>query len=380
MDGANRRGVAAVRRGGVLWLAPLLAAACGELKGFEGEATPLASFEVLFRGDLAPLRPSGVTNEHALRVALVWGAQWLTEPFCVLPAESPEAAAVIDAGCRDPFGFVPAVVSVGAPIAVDVPATVTPTQLPAVDVMVGDVTARVAYGSLVVFDDRNESGTLELALQFRSFEGNREGPPEILVPGREPPDIIYGASFVTMTAPDRRVAFREGGFDARSAFYPRAGCEPPLPGFSVLAAGGFTREAALAALLSGGLPPEDPSTCSVSAPAETTIAIDARAPAEVQEVGCQPRRDDSSIRYRRPPSGGVDLGGRAWACAHLPAFDVGGATPPSDLIQLVVSGRASDRCKTLSHYTLRGCDEDVTCASPDWDFTANPPAWWPCGP
>ena len=369
-----------MRRVGVLWLAPLLAAACGELKGFEGEATPLASFEVVFKGDLAPLRPSGVTDEHALRVALVWGAQWLTEPFCVLPAETADAAAVIDAGCRDPFSFVPAAVSVGAPIAVDVPATLTLTQLPAADVMVGDVTARVAYGSLVVFDDRNDSGTLELALQFRSFQGGREGPPEIFVPVPGPPDIIYGASFVTMTAPDQRVAFREGGFDARSAFYPRAGCEPPLPGFSVLAAGGFTTEAALAALLSGGLPPEDPSTCAVSAPAETTIAIDARAPAEVQEVGCAPRREDSSVRYRVPPSGGLDLEDRAWACVHLPTFDVGGATPPSDLVQLVVSGRSSDRCKTVAHYTLRGCDEDVTCESPEWDFTANPPAWWPCGP
>ena len=63
----------------------------------------------------------------------------------------------------------------------------------------------------------------------------------------------------------------EGAFDAASAFYPRAGCDPPLPGFSVLAAGGFSAEAALAALLSGGLPPEDPSTCAVSAPAEMPI-------------------------------------------------------------------------------------------------------------
>jgi len=362
----------------VACLAPLLAAGCGELKRFEGEVTPLASFEVVFHGDLAPLRPSGITGERELRVALVWGAQWLTEPFCVLPAESPEAAAAIAAGCRDPFGFVPALVSVGAPIAVDVPATLTLTQLPAADVMVGDVTARVAYGSLVVFDDRNGSGTLELAQLFRSFMGDREGPPEFFAPG--PPDIIYGASFVTMTAPDQRVAFREGAFDALSAFYPRAGCEPPPPGFSVLAAGGFTAEAALAALIGGGLPPEDPATCAVSAPADATITIDARAPAEVQEIGCEPRRDDSSVRYREPPPTAPDLETRTVACAHLPSFGTGGGGPASDLIQLVVSGRASDRCKLLTHYTLRGCFDDVNCVTPEWDFTANPPAWWPCGP
>jgi hypothetical protein len=368
--------------GSVFCFAPLLVAACGRLQGFGGDAPPLATFNVLFQGDLAPLRPTGVTGEHALRVALVWGAQWLTEPFCVLPAESPGVAAVIDAGCRDPFGFVPTAVSVSVPIAIDVPATLTLSQLPAADVMVGDVTARVAYASLVVFDDRNDTGTLELARQFRGFMGDREGPPGIFVP--EPPDIIYGASFVTMTAPDQRVAYREGAFDTRSAFYPRAGCDPPPPGFSVLAAGGFTAEAALAALLGGGLPPEDPATCAVSAPAETTIAIAARAPAEVQEVGCEERRNDSSVRYREPPTSFTDAASRTWACAHLPTFDTtaaaGGAGPASDLIQLVVSGRASDRCKLLTHYTLRGCFEDVNCAIPEWDFTANPPDWWPCGP
>jgi hypothetical protein len=359
-----------VKRGGVSCLAPLLVAACGRLQGFGGDAPPLVSFEVVFQGDVAPLRPAGVTDENALRVALVWGAQWLTEPFCVLPAESPETAAVIDAGCRDPFGFVPAVVSASVPVAVDVPATLTLSQLPAADVMVGDVTARVAYGSLVVFDDRNGSGTLELA-------------PRMI----QSSDIIYGASFVTMTAPDRRVAFREGAFDARSAFYPRAGCDPPPPGFSVLAAGGFTAEAALAALLGGGLPQEDPATCAVSAPAETTIVIAARAPADVQAVGCEERRNDSSVRYRAPPRNALDFADRVWACAHLPTFDAGGGGggtggggPASDLIQLVVSGRTSNPCRFLTHYTLRGCFEDINCAAPEWDVTANPPDWWPCGP
>jgi len=371
-----------VRRGGVFCLAPLLVAACGQLQGFGGDAPPLVSFDVVFQGDVAPLRPAGVTDEHALRVALVWGAQWLTEPFCVLPAESPEVAAVIDAGCRDPFGFVPAVVSVSVPIAVDVPATLTLSQLPALDVMVGDVTARVAYGSLVVFDDRDGSGTLELTQRtIRSFNDGRAGPPGSL--GGEPLDIIYGASFVTMTAPDRRVAFREGAFDARSAFYPRAGCAPPPRGFSVLDAGGFTAEAALAALVGGELPQEDPGTCAVSAPAETTIAIAARAPADVQAVGCEERRDDSSVRYRAPSPNALDLEGRVWACAHPPTFDAGssgGGGPASDVSQLVVSGRTSAPCKFLMHYTLRGCFEDINCAVPEWDFTANPPAWWPCGP
>ena len=359
----------------LLRLAPLLlVASCGQLKGFEGEVTPLATFNVVFTGDLVPLRPINVAGVHALRVALIWGAQWLTEPFCVLPAESDEAAAAIAAGCRDPFGFVPNVVSIGAPITVDVPTTLTLTQLPAADVLVGDVTARVAYGSLVVYDDRDDSGYLELAIKFRSFtDGPGELPEESYA---HSPDIIYGASFVTMTAPDQRVAFREGGFDTRSAFYPRAGCEPPLPGFSVVAAGGFTAQAALTALLGGGLPQEDPAKCDVSAPADTTIAIEARAPRDVQEVGCAERTNDGSVRYREPPPAKPDFDGRVIACAHMPSFDPSGG--PSGQVQLVVSSRASDRCKGLTHYTLRGCFEDVNCAMPEWDFTASPPDWWPC--
>ena len=362
---------------GVLCLAPLLIAACGRLEGFGGAAPPLASFQVVLHGDLAPLRPAGVTEERALRVALVWGAQWLTEPFCVLPAESPDAAAVIAAGCRDTFGFVPAVVSVSVPIAPEVPTTLTLSQLPAADVMVGDITARVAFGSLVVFDDRDETGTLELSRPLRAPSGRMDGPPDLgMQQGR---DIIYGASFVTMTAPDQRVGYREGGFDAASAFYPRAGCEPPLPGFSVLAAGGFTPEAGIAAALSAGLPPQDPSTCAVSAPADATIEITARAPAEVLEVGCDERTVDSSVRYREPPTA-LDLTNRTVACAHLPTFETGGSGPAAGLIQLVVSGHPFDRCKGLTHYTLRGCREDVSCPIPDWDFTADPPSWWPCGP
>ena len=122
----------------------------------------------MFNGDLAPLRPRRRRRRHALRVALVWGAQWLTEPFCILPAESPEAAAVIAAGCRDPFGFVPAACRPACRSTVDVPATLTLVQLPAADVMVGDITARVAYGSLVVYDDRDGTGTLELATPHRA--------------------------------------------------------------------------------------------------------------------------------------------------------------------------------------------------------------------
>jgi hypothetical protein len=67
--------------------------------------------------------------------------------------------------------------------------------------LVGDVTARVAYGSLVVFDDRNGNGTLDLALPHRaaSGRGDRGGGPG---GGNvaDSPDVIYGASLYRCTA------------------------------------------------------------------------------------------------------------------------------------------------------------------------------------
>jgi hypothetical protein len=388
-----------VRRGGCFAAAGALALAvvgCGKLQDFGGLAPPVASFSVTFSGDLGPLRPAGVTDVHALRVALVWGAQWLTEPFCVLPAKSlavvpaeiDAVQAVIDAGCRDPFGFVPASVGPSVPLDPSGPTTLSLDALPTADLLVGDVTARVGYGSMVVFDDRDHSGTLELAFPQHTASG-RDGPrggggPKVAEVG-DPPDIVYGASFVTMTtpdptmpAPDRRVAYREGGF-APSAFYPRAGCPAPRPGFSVVGSGGFTEAEGLAAALAGELPAGNPAFCFDAAPAEAPFDIVAAAPADVEEVSCDERTEDSSIRYREPP--GDDnppdfMNNRLWACAHLPTFDTG--MQASTLIQLVVSGRPTDRCKGLTHYTLRGCREDVNCSVPDWDFTSAPPAWWPC--
>jgi hypothetical protein len=365
-----------MKRPALALLGGLALAACGKLQGFGGPAPPLATFNVTLNGDPTTLRPAGVPDVHALRLALVWGAQWLTEPFCVLKAESPDAQAVIDAGCRDPFGFVPANVAASVPLDPSGTTTLTLENLPSADLLVGDVTARVAYASLVVFDDRDDTGTLDLAFPHHTATGRFRGGGDFMnkdVP--DSPDVIYGASFVTMTEPDQRVAYLEGSF-LQSAFYPRAGCAAPSLGFSIVGAGGFTKEMGLMAGLAGQLPAEDPMQCVGPRPADSPVDVTARAPAEVEEVGCDENTQDGSIRYRPPPVDAPDLTGRITACAHLPTFDTG--SQPSTLIQFVVSGRATDRCKGLTHYTLRGCRESVTCDVPDWDLTGGPPMWWPC--
>jgi hypothetical protein len=356
------------------WSLAVALAGCSHLDGFGGDVPPLATFTIEATGDVAPLRPPGVTSEVGLQLAFVWGDQWLTEPFCILPPESDAAAAVIAAGCRDPFGFVPAVVAASVPVTIGEPATIDLFSLPSADLMVGDVTARVAYGSFVIYDDRDSDGTLQLARPHRTPTGGPDGGGG-MGDQNDSTDVIYGASFVTMTAPDLRVAYREGGFDDAGAFYPRSGCPAPSPAFSIVGAGGFTAQAGIAAALAGMLPPEDPAACVESAAGATTVTFGVEAGA--QETGCSERTTDSSVRYRQPPDDAPDFTDRVTACAHLPSFDAG--TQP-DLIQLVVSGRSTDRCKGLTHYTLRGCDDEggVDCAVPDWDYTATPPSWWPC--
>ena len=358
--------------GAALGVAALAAlAGCGDLQGFGGPTPPLVTFNVMVNGDL----PAGA-SVTSLQVALVWGAQWQTEPFCILPPEAgTNAATVIDEGCRKPFSFVPALVAANVPVEIGVPTTLSLSSLPSADVMVGDITSRIAYGSLVVYDDRDNTGTLDLASPHRTPRGGRGADEERDT--QDSPDVVYGASFVTMIAPDQRVSFLEGTF-TQSAFYPRVGCPAPMAKFRVLSAGGFIDADPLMVAMQGQLPMEDPARCDDQPPEAATISITLQAPAqELQEVSCVEPRNDSSVRYREPPSNGPDFSGRQTACPHLPTFEAG---DQPDLLQLVVTGRPQDRCVGLTHYTLRGCRENVACPVPDWDFTANPPAWWPCQP
>jgi len=359
--------MAAVNRRLALAVPALVAAGCGNLQGLGGPSSPLVTFQVEGTDQAGVVGPAA-----SLRMAIVWGAQWQPEPFCILPPESSDAAAVIAAGCRDPFGFVPARAAENVAVIPGTPASLSLDNLPASDLLVGDLSSRIAYASMVLFDDRDGSGTLDLSAPHpTAFGGDGGGDRKDTV---DSADVIYGASFLTMTAPDVRVSYLEGAF-TENAFYPRHLCASPAQHFQVLSAGGFTEAAGFAAAAMGMLPAEDPSTCGDQDPDATVISVAAQAPPGADEVSCLEQTLDGSVRYHQPPADAPDFTGRVTACAHLPSFQAG--TEPN-LIQLVVSGMASDHCKGLTHYTLRGCREDVACAVPDWDYTANPPAWWPC--
>ena len=387
--------------------------ACGKPVGLDVPVKPLQQIHVLVTGtvvlagpvDAGDLDAGGVdagdvdaggvdagTVSHQLRAALVWGLQWLPEPFCVLPPESPEAAAVIAAGCRESFGFVPNRAGADIPITPGVPATIDLDTLPSADLMVGDITARIAYASVIVYDDRNGNGVLD----FRHPQRQRRGGGEPINDAGGTPDAVYGASFISMTQPDRRVAFLEGDFSALRdvAFYPRVGCADPPKSFSILSAGGFSAAAALTSGLAGTIPPEDDPTACATATLDDTIVIPIppQAPAALSQLACTTNDEGGVTYYRQAPANPqapadpqaptdhIDLAHSTWACASLPRIgtDAGAGSSAQQLVIAIPFG-PGNACKTTRHYTLRGCDNDPFCATPTWPAKGTPPpSWWPC--
>ncbi len=353
-------------------------AGCSKLHGLGGQPTPLVTFDVHVTGT----PPAGTD----LNVALVWGRQWLVEPLCIVPIDPRDDAnavmAVRAAGCRDPFGFIPARVAANAPLDADGTATLELFALPSADLMVGDLTARVAYASFVAYDDKNGDGTLNLAIPFRPADfGPNQGSDSGSGAGSgsgdlfHTPDVVEAASFITMTAPDQRVGYREGAF-ITTGFYPRSGCGDPPSAFSILAASGFTIADAITATEMGTVPMEtDLSQCVQRAPSSGPVSFAYGDPTQraLEELKCTERTTDSTVRYREPPTMMPDFTDRTIACVHYPSFGM-----PSDVIELVVSGRIQDSCIGLTHYILKGCREGPDCGTPDWDHSQAPPSWWPC--
>jgi hypothetical protein len=387
---------------------------CGKQVGLDTAGAPLAQIHFLVTGQAPPgpgadggelagssvpgvdagepdaLAEQGDTGAPApqLRIALVWGAQVLPEPFCVLPPESPAAAAVIQAGCPDIFRFVPNLADVDVAVEPNEPGTIDLINLPTAGVMVGDITARIAYASLVVYDDRNSNGVLDFRHPQQGHDHEEHYDPG--TPATR--DIPYGASFINMTQPDQRVAYREGG-DFSAAFYPRPGCGQAPPSFSILSAGGFprpdlTNEATLVALSLGQLPPE--TSCDVATLDEAVVTIPLQlAPAPpsswpppdaLRELACTVNNADGATLYHEPPATPFNWGSIPWACVGFPKLpgDVAGIASGQ---QLVIAGPPGEPCQNVNHYILRGCDTGPSCAAPSWDYTTPknpPPAWWPC--
>ena len=287
---------------------------------------------------------------------------------------------VAQAGCRDNFGFVPLQVGADVPLEANGPTAIPIISLPSAAEMVGNPAARIAYASLIVYQDGNGNGILDLghpADQQQRGQGN--GNPN---DASNSPDTVYGASFISMTQPDQRVAYREGDFNPGVAYYPRAGCASPPPSFSILSAGGFSVSDGLLSEVTGQFPPE--TSCG-TAPISEPVTVALQDPATLAELACMVNNASGVTYYRKPPADDPRTVGSAgsaaisapWACTNLPSLsgDDGGVPPGR---QLVVAGPPGQRCLGTLHYTLRGCNNNPSCPSPaTWDVSGSPPSGGP---
>jgi hypothetical protein len=324
-------------------------AGCGDLHGLAVEdLPPLASIHVRVTGDLDAVRTDPSEPAH-LRVKIMWTQPWLPDASCLPPFENAQHEQVANAGCGDLLGIRRASFGAaedGAAVAPDGTATLDLLKLP--DLLFGDMYSQLAYATLIVYDDHNNDGALE-----------------------ETTEVVYGASFSTMSKPDTRVAFRHGGFDDQAAYYPRRGCAPPPEGFSLVSAGGFTLDAAMAAQARGELPAQDPAQCRQdSIDHEVTIAL--QRPEELDEVSCYPfgNQFQSPLLGLDPRGGGDSF---VTACTSIPDRGTGRAHGRYQLLSAAPSSRG---CKHITHYILRGCFSDPLCEQPEWNDP--PPSWWPC--
>jgi hypothetical protein len=352
---------------------------CSKPVGLGAPVKPLVNISVQVNGDLA--------NLAFPRVALVWGMQWQPEPSCALAPESSDMAEVQAAGCPDNFRFVPARDGADVAIQPNSTATISLVDLPGSDVMVGDIASRVAYASLIVYDDSNGDGAFDLRHPPRHRRPGQPAPPPDDGGVAGPAEIVYAASFISMTQPDQRVAFLEGRFNPAVAFYPRNGCPDPQQGFSLLSAGGFAPTPdPLEIARGGGIPLEVSGSC-VTAGLDQPVVLASPSPSsDLQALACTANDGGGTSFYVKAPADAPDfyiasLGNllnstHPAACTSFPHLsgDDGGVVTGQ---QLVVASAPTDACQYLTHYTLRRCDDDPACAIPTWDLTASPPSWWP---
>jgi len=393
----------------------VFASACSDngLVGLVDVATPLARVQVHITGDVTKLQPKGTESETPhLRAAIVWGDQPSQfDAFCTtnqfgappgggpgqppgtppgLPGEA-SATLVAAAGCRDVLGFIPGLVGPSIPLGGDVSSTIELMDLPTGEVLIGTPeTGRIAYASVVVFDDRNGNGTLDLrrpVVQGANGEGHGGGggggggpgsegggPGSGGDPGTAPAgkgDFVYGASLLTMAAPNTRVAFREGGFDPITVayFYPMFGCAPPPLGFSLIDVSTIT-PIEMAIAVATKLQTIPTLSCATHDLALHAADIPLQVTETVRDVACK----TIPLRYRRTTKK-PDLS-LPWVCLEQSVPQNGGATVKK-YVEFVIANPPTE-CKSVTHFLLKGCQQSALCDTPGWDDTGHPPEWWPC--
>ena len=287
------------------------------------------------------------TNPNAPLIgALVWATVPAVNPVCVRFPNDP----TIQGACPDPQGVFLGEIEVTAPIAPDGSFDLDLFHLPAFSNSVGDSINRVAYGSILVAEDVNGDGNLDL---IQKPSGDRGGP------GMENanPDRIVAASFSSLNAHQERLVFLEGAFI------------PPC-------------------LTADMMPPACsyyyPSTCIDPAAIYRNFSVMTTDPGGA--CADVPLPDDTAVIEAAPLASAAD--GLALNCRSIQGSDVTVHAPPADgdappgspplacPAPKIVAAVYQQTCSWLRAYALSGCAQDPLCASPEWTTTTAPP-WWP---
>lgn len=316
------------------------AASCGPGVDDRSIAAPPLAY---LRGRLDP-KVAQAAAGRPLRAALVWGAVPSYPLVCLKFPTHPDLAPA----CPDPFGFVPGPVEAEIELPADGGTFSIPIlRLPPASVAVGTDAARISWGGLLVAADSDGDGAFALL---------RRDPQ-----GQEPPslaDRVVATSFLTLAAPQQRIGFREGGYAAKSTFYPALGCDSPAAGFSILSPPGLALGAdrTLQAL---------PGPCPGGPLGDVEVEALPVSERDARGLACR-AVNRAPVRQPAPGGPGGFLG-------H------GGATGKQvclDANTLAVIGPGD--CPTITTYPLKGCRADLVCSAPEWDLTSQPPEGWPC--
>jgi hypothetical protein len=326
-----------------LFVAFMSAFACDSVHSTGPEAGSLVTLSAEWTQDLALVRDqAGIDASVPLRATLVWAGVPNFSPFCLAEGPNPlipdrvVTSSVAKIACPDPFRFVPSMTQGSA--LVD-PALrevhIELSNLAPSETLVGPVTGRIAYASVVIFADENDNGILDQEGRCRRPErGGKSGDREEM-----PLEPILAASFSYIAEPHERVVYREGEFDSDSYFYPAPTCETPPPaGFSLWRVG-----------FDG---------CTLSR-LEQRIRLKVQTPDKLSSMQCGPGRKD----YAREPREKSPDKRLVTECIN--ATELATADPTCECPDPVI-------------YKLAGCEKDLLCMEPEWDLTDDPPDWWPC--
>gem|GEM_PF-2725342 len=397
--------------------AMLASAGCDEgIKALEEKSEPLWTIPIKVTGDISKMLPKKMKAEDVnLRVGLVWAGVPNPPRFCIEAmmglAKEASATAVAEKGCRDIFGFVPSLIQASAPIGKDGTALLEIEHLPTAEVLVGTPEGRVAYGSLVIYDDRDNDRALKLRRGNHTFTCREQHGPGNRGKSSCGPEFEEGDG-------KGKVARTEGGEGSSGGQ-----ATPPAGGSSSSSSGDKGGNSGNNGEGNGGDGGDGKKNNKKDRKedwiwgASWTSMIQPHVRVAFREgsfdvaslfyptVGCDPPPQGfslidvsglptaSSCEVRDKDAGPVTIALEATetvsdvACTN-DNFHFHDSRRKPDTSQpwvctagnrALIAANTPSLCKGLSAVSIVGCRSTAACKEPDWDFTKTPPTWWPCG-